>query len=72
MRRAWIDTALDSVRSHLESSDDDPGLAPDVFDVPEEAEASAHDSVQQEAAPASSGGRPKLYVAWSADDRAAS
>jgi hypothetical protein len=64
VRRAWIDSALDSVRSRLGGTPDNG----ESSDCDEES--------GQSAAPAAAPGsdserpeRPKLYVAWSATER---
>jgi hypothetical protein len=64
VRRAWIDSALDSVRSRLGGSPDSGESA----DFDEESGQSADRSAAP--GPASKRAeRPKLYVAWSATER---
>jgi len=63
VRRAWIDSALDSVRSRLGNTQDRP--EPDS----EPAEAPADNDRSATACSSRRAGRPKLYVAWSAEER---
>lgn len=61
VRRAWIDSALDSVRSRL-------GGTPDNCETPDSDEETGQSAAPTETR-SSKGQRPKLYVAWSATER---
>ena len=68
VRRAWIDSALTSVRSHLDAHVGDSG----PFPAGAEGAASGAEMAEVEqnaAAQPTAGDKPRLYVAWSSGER---
>jgi hypothetical protein len=65
VRRAWIDSALTSVRSHLDAHVGDSGLYP----VGADSGAERAEVEQNAAAQPTAGDKPRLYVAWSSGER---
>jgi hypothetical protein len=67
VRRAWIESALNSVKSHLDPNLAEYGLVPEVAGLTDPAAASQQNATSSPAAGDRS--RPNLYVAWSAPER---
>jgi hypothetical protein len=69
VRRAWIDSALDSVRSHLSSGTSES----ETTSVASGDAASAHPEVSSQSSKpvvrSQPQERPNLYLAWSANER---